>query len=162
MRTEEITTKGTIFMEDFAAIVVLPVPAIPLSQYTFVVISSLAHTCNLSRSALRMFFVQALRGAGDATSYSTNWARGKSLSESASYGLTLSKDNRLSWHIHSLRFETSIVHFDANGSDTEDKNVSTKNCIDRMILTVLAMIGRSMYMWAPWKVKQSAFEGNIF
>ena len=40
-----------------------------------------------------MFSVHALRGAGDAASYSANLARGKSFSDSLSYELASSNDH---------------------------------------------------------------------
>ena len=47
-----------------------------------------------------MFSVHALRGAGDAASYSANLARGESFSASVSYELAFNNDDTQIIHTH--------------------------------------------------------------
>ena len=49
---------------------------------------------------LRVFSVHALRGVGDAASYSANLARGKSFSDSVFYELDFSNDDTQIIHTH--------------------------------------------------------------
>ena len=55
----------------------------------------------------------------------------------------MSKNSLLSYYTRSLRFETSIVHFHANGSATENIIVRKISTVKTM-LTVSAIIGFSM------------------
>ena len=108
-----------------------------------------------------MFSVHGLRGAGDAASYSTKLARGKSFSDSISYELAFNTDHLQIIYAHQdlgirVVISVSIGHIIVdltkilNNQPTDDYAVS-------MIFTLLAVI---IVGWCkctcstPWKTER--------
>ena len=108
-----------------------------------------------------MFSVHGLRGAGDAASYSTKLARGKSFSDSISYELAFSTDHLQIIYTHQclgirMIISVSIGHIIGNLIKISN-NQLTDDYAASIILTLLAVIivGWCKYTYsAPWKTER--------